>query len=169
LSRSGACVSAPPSNPNLGCLWSKRSLLPRGNGSLRFEQEATEETEASLSVTLFAPVESVAFISFAHASHKCATEVPRRRVCVERQRRTIQSPAWGSAPGFMAPHQNTSAESAIHFRIARPGVISTNGLPALLPRPHRIREAFRAGQRCRRGCLGLRTIRLIEARFQRLR
>jgi len=28
----------------------------------------------------------------------------------------------------MAPHQNTSAESAIHFRIARPGVISTNGM-----------------------------------------
>ena len=46
MSRSGACVSAPPSNPNLGCLWSKRSLLPRGNRSLTVEQEVAEETEA---------------------------------------------------------------------------------------------------------------------------
>jgi hypothetical protein len=30
-------------------------------------------------------------------------------------------------------------------------LVVASRLPALLPRPHRIREAFRAGQRCRPG------------------
>ena len=45
-------------------------------------------------------------------------------LCVEGQRaaaalapKALFSPAWGIAPGFVAPQNNISAEGAIHFRV----------------------------------------------------